>query len=197
MRLKRIYFTGLFCLLNFTCFSQDKVDTNKDSLMSAFILPILLAVIGYVSKSIYEILIEREKRRRNLIEDKLKSFYWPILTRIEQNSSIWKLILHKRSEMNELEKKIGVYVEENIILKNHREIMSVILGNRFLAKFDTDLSESLNKFFRHVAIYEGILQAKENIFPGYIGAPYPTEFDEIITKRTIELQKKLDKKSWI
>jgi hypothetical protein len=191
------WITGAALLLQLPVFAQTEKGNGNGSLLNALILPVLIATIGYIVKSVYDILIERQKRKRSLIEDKLKLFYWPILTRLEQNTSIWKLILKKRSDRNMLEEKIGLYIEENIILKNHREIMDVIIANRYLAKFDEDLSNTLNKYFRHVAIYEGILSAKENIFPGTVGAPYPTEFDDIITQRTVQLQKQLDKRTWI
>ena len=197
MKIKWLYSTLAFSLFSSIAFSQEGTAGQQANYMGTFVLPILIAVVGYVMKSVYDIVIERQKRKRSLVEDKLKNFYWPILTRLEQNSSIWKLILQKRSEMNALQKKIGEYVEENIILKNHREIMDIIIKYRYLAKFDDDLSKALNDYFRHVAIYEGILHAKENIFPGYIGAPYPNEFDVIIQKRAIDLQLRLDKKSLV
>ncbi len=197
MKIRRLFSILALLLSGSIGFCQEKTAGQQANYMGTFVLPILIAVTGYVLKSVYDIVIERQKRKRSLIEDKLKNFYWPILTRLEQNGSIWKLILQKRSEMNALQKKIGEYVEENIILKNHREIMDIIIKYRYLAKFDDDLSKALNDYFRHVAIYEGILHAKENIFPGYIGAPYPNDFDEIIQKRAIELQLRLDKKSLV
>lgn len=107
-------------LLQLPVFAQTEKANNNGSILNALILPVLIATIGYIVKSVYDILIERQKRKRSLIEDKLKLFYWPILTRLEQNTSIWKLILKKRSDRNKLEEKIGLYIEENIILKNHR-----------------------------------------------------------------------------
>ena len=240
---RKFFITVVIYLASFSCFSQGKSsDTAKSetSYWQSLLVPALIAVIGYISKSVYEIIVEKEKRKRNLLEDKLKNFYWPILTRLEENNAIWKLILSKRQtryqaesttsqyvddmanetqsrtecdseatipltdgtsvvygieNLNEIEKNIGLYVEENIVLKNHREIMTIIMTNRFLAKFDNTLSECLQNYFRHIAVYEGVLFLKENTFPGRLGAPYPKEFDEIIKKRTIELQQKLDKKT--
>ncbi len=167
-------------------------NTEATNILVTLFIPALIGVIGYLLKSSYEVIVQRRKRKRDLIENKLKNFYWPILTRLEENEAIWSLILKKRNDMNSLEKNIGVYVEENIILKNHREIMDVIMHNRYLAKFDADLSNVMKDYFMHVAIYQGIVYSKQNTFPGFLGAPYPNKFDEIIKQRTEDLQKKLD-----
>jgi len=196
MKTKYTKLTLLLLLFSAVCFGQKESQTsnNGNDYLNTFLIPAIIAVVGYVLKSFYDVVLDWEKRNRTMLEEKLKNFYWPILTRLEENNAIWKLILTKRESRNDLEKKIGIYVEENIILKNHREIMAIVINYRYLAKFDIDLSARLHEYFRHVAIYEGILTSKENTFPGLMGAPYPTQFDDIIRDRTEKLQKKLDKK---
>ena len=195
MKAKFLKLTLFFLFIFSVCLAEgEPKSAAENGIMGSLILPAIIAVIGYVLKSGYDVVLDWEKRNRTMLEEKLKNFYWPIQTRLEENNAIWKLILSKREERNELEKKIGVYVEENIVLKNHREIMGIIINYRYLAKFDPELTAMMNEYFRHVAIYEGILQSKENTFPGLMGAPYPTKFDDIIRDRTEKLQKQLDKK---
>ncbi|ESU21413.1 hypothetical protein FEDK69T_24800 [Flavobacterium enshiense DK69] len=192
--------TSLFLLLiGYKAISQNGETVGNGNSISEFlstlILPALIGVIGYLLKSGYDLLLNRQKLRRSVLEEKLKNFYWPILTRLEQNTSIWRAILQKRNENDELQKKIGQYVEENIIIKNHREIVSIIINYRHLAKFDDKLSDVLQKYLRHVGIYEGILRSEVPTLPGLLGAPYPNDFDEIISERTKQLQIELDKKT--
>lgn len=195
MKAKFVKLTLFFLFVFSACQAQGDSKTSPDGdYMRSLLFPAIIAVIGYLLKSVYEVVLDWEKRNRNMLEEKLKNFYWPILTRMEENNAIWKLILTKRENRNDLERKIGEYVEENIILKNHREIMSIIITYRYLAKFDPELTTHMNEYFKHVAIYEGILRSKENTFPGLMGAPYPTKFDDIIRDRTTKLQKRLDKK---
>ena len=199
MKAKFVKLTLLLLFVSSVCIAQNdgKAANETNDIFKSLLLPAIIAVIGYVLKSFYDVVLDWEKRNRTMLEEKLKNFYWPILTRLEENNAIWKLILTKRENRNELERKIGVYVEENIVLKNHREIMSIIINYRYLAKFDAELSTKMHEYFRHVAIYEGILQSKENTFPWLMGAPYPTQFDDIIKDRTEKLQKRLDKKMLI
>ncbi|MEI6274431.1 MAG: hypothetical protein WCP08_00515 [Prolixibacteraceae bacterium] len=196
MKTKYICTLSILLILTLNCFGQASTDASADNSVNlkSILFPAIIAAIGYIIKLIYETIAQSAKNRRLFLEEKLKNFYWPILTRLEQNSAIWTLILKKRDTRNEIETKIAVYVEEHILLKNHREIMTIIINNRYYAKFDKVLSIQLRDYFKHVAIYEGIIQSKENTFPGLLGAPYPEEFDEIIKKRTEWLQKQLDGK---
>ena len=190
------YLSILFIFISCASFASESQEKANEIPMyiDALLIPAIIAVFGYLLKILHQMVTERSKRKRELLEGKLKNFYWPILTRLEQNEAIWTLILRKRSELDDLKKKIAHYVEEHIVLKNHREIMSIITNNRYYAKFDKELSVELGKYFRHVAIYEGILEAKVIVFPGEIGAKYPNRFDELIKGKTESLQQQLDKK---
>ena len=181
-------------LLLFPLLAQSTEEGNTSKYIESLLIPVLIAVIGYLLKMFYEVITEKSRRQRELLEEKLRDFYWPILTRLEQNDAIWRLILSKRSEMDDLKTTIAHYVEGKIILKNHREIMDIIMKSRYHARFDQELNKQLQDYFRHVAIYEGILESGEKTFPGLIGAPYPTHFDKLMKQRTEELQKQLDKK---
>lgn len=194
-RKKTIRLSFLSVFLSFSVFASQTAEKGNDisKYIDNLLIPFIIAVFGYLLKLLYEAYIDRSKRKHSLLEEKLKNFYWPILTRLEQNEAIWTLILKKRDDLNELEKKIGAYVEAHIVLKNHREIMQIIIDYRYHAKFDEKLSLVLKNYFKHVAIYEGILESKENTFPGLMGAPYPPDFDPLIKKRTERLQRQLDK----
>ena len=180
--------------LTLTLFAGENAEKVDPNYIDTLIIPLMIAAFGYIFKILYELITERSRRSRNLLEKKLKNFYWPILTRLEQNEAIWVLILNKINELDDLEKKIGLYVEEKILLKNHRDIMSIIINNRHFVKFDKELSDLLKEYFMHIAIYEGILESKENTFPGVMGAPYPKKMDQLIKERTERLQQKLDRK---
>jgi hypothetical protein len=184
-----IIFCSVISINTFGSCHQDKPDTTNG--FAALLIPAFIAALGYIAKTIYGAIIDAKKRKRALLEEKLKNFYWPILTRLEENESIWRLILAKRKD-SQIDKSIADYTENDIILKNHREIMNIIIKYRYLAKFDDALSIHLREYFRHVAIYEGILKSKASIFPGEIGAPYPVDFDKIIKESTESLQKQLD-----
>jgi hypothetical protein len=184
----------LALLVTTSCSCNDSLKSNEG--INALLLPAVLASLGYILKTLYQTLATRSRNKREALESKLRQFYWPILTRLEQNSAIWEFILSKHDKYNVLEKNIGEYVESNIIMKNHREIISIIIDSRYQAKFDSELSDQLKEYFRHVAKYEGIINSKDKTLPGLIGAPYPDKFDEIIKNSTIKIQKKLDKK-WI
>jgi hypothetical protein len=189
---KLILFLLLFPVMGYP--QTDAKSTDTPSSLTSLLLPGIIAVAGYLVKSLYDVILERQKRKTTLLEEKLKNFYWPILTRIEENTAIFKLLLDKDNRKDAIKRNIANYVERHVILKNHEEIMAIIVKNRYLAKFDEELSDQLREYIRHVSIYKSILESKEDIFPADIGAAYPVKFNDIIKSRTEELQKTLDKK---
>jgi hypothetical protein len=159
----------------------------------SLLVPAMVAAIGYLAKSLYDVMLERERRKRALLEEKLKTFYWPILTRLEENEAIFTLVFEKHSG-DPLLKDIATYAEKNVVLQNHLEIMDIVSQYRYLAKFDAELMKLLNKYIRHVIIYKSIQESGSQKYPGNLGAPYPREFDAAIRARTEKLQQELDTK---
>lgn len=184
-----ILLAGLLSICNIA-YSQEQAGTSFE--FGSLLLPAVIAVAGYILKSIYEIVIERQKRKRALLEEKLKKFYWPIMTRLEKTHAVWLRIFKNRHVENSVEGKIAHYVEKKEVLKNHEEIVAIITDNRHLAEFDAELVEVIGKYLEHVTIYKAIIDSNEKTFPGLLGAPYPKSFDEMIRVRTEKLQKKLD-----
>ena len=54
---------------------------QESSDMSQLFLPILLAVIGFIGKSIWDIFTQRRTRQISLLQQKLSTFYWPVAVR--------------------------------------------------------------------------------------------------------------------
>lgn len=161
--------------------------------LEKIIWPIILAVLGYLSKSIYELYLDFRKKRIQNIEAKLKLFYWPILIRLEKDNAIWETILSKRNDPNSIQYKIANQVEDNIILKNHQEILKIIEDYIYLAEPNEDLVLQVKIYIKNISIYQSLRSAKEEkMFPIDLGAPWPDNFFNIIKEKTDHYQTQLN-----
>jgi hypothetical protein len=183
------------CLTSIICYGQKNSKETGSEALQSFLIPAIIAAFGYLFKSIYDIILEREKRKRSLLEESLKIFYWPILTRLEENSAIYLLMLGKENRTGDLKRNIANFVEDNVILKNHQEIMVILTNNRYLAKFDEELSGLIGLYIKHAVIYISIHASQANLFPADLEAEYPIKFNDAIKDRTEKLQRLLDKKA--
>ena len=161
----------------------------------SLVVPALLAVAGYFGKSLYDIYANNKKRRRELIENKLRFFYWPIYIRLKKNENTYRFLLKGKKDSNPLSNEyiIAHYVEKNVLLKNHEEILQIITDYRYLADSDENFEIYLNSYIRHVTIYKAFLDASINEYPGVAtDAPYPTQIDDYFYQKTIHLQNVLE-----
>jgi len=128
-------------------------------------LTVLLGVLSFVGKSIWEIYNKNRSRQIEFIEKQLSLFYYPLLIRLEKDNVTWKMILDKRIGDNSLQERIGKNVESNIILPNHDEMIQIIEQNSYLSQ-DEPTEKMLVQYIKHVAVYKAIRQSgDENTFP--------------------------------
>ena len=190
---KKYLYLTIFLSVSLNCLALCNADSDsKAANFSSLLIPAFIAALGYLGKNIYESYIKRNKRKRKELEEKLKNFYWPILTRLEFLEDTWQLILDKHNK-DQTKKTIADFAEKEIVMGCHTKIMKTILKYRYLAQFNIQLSQYLSAYFKHVATYEGIMKSGANIFPTQLGAPYPKELYTFIKEKTEQLQKELDK----
>jgi hypothetical protein len=189
----KAYILCLSVLGNNTVFAQPSSDKTSSSLQG-LVFTTLIAVIGFLAKSIYELYLERRRKRIQNIEDKLKLFFWPILIRLEKDNSIWETILSKRQDPNSIQYKIANHVERNDLIKNHLEVLDIIDNYTYLAEPDEAMTEEIKKYIKNVEIYKALREAgEEKIFPIELGAVWPENFYLLIKQRTETYQNKLNK----
>ena len=192
---KKFHITLIVFLLTYQgTFAEDKKTTKEDSPLQGLVLTTAIAVIGYLGKSVYDLYLERRKKKIQVIEDKLKLFYWPILIRLEKDNSIWETILSKRQDPESVQYKIANQVERNTILKNHQEVLDIIDNYVYIAEPDQTLTEEIKKYIKNVTIYKALRESGEEImFPIALGATWPNMFYPIIKERTEYFQNLLNR----
>jgi len=175
---------------------SDAIKSNDFKFIDSIVLPALIAVGGYLVKSLYDIYLDNRKRRFQNIEDKLKLFYWPILIRLEKDNGIWETILLKRQDSASIQYKIAEHIEKNIVLKNHQEVLDIIDNYAYLAEPDDALQIEIKNYIKNVTIYKAIRESdNQTQFPLALGAPWPKDFYPIIKEKTKFYQEKLNSKS--
>jgi hypothetical protein len=163
----------------------------------SLLIPAVLAVIGFFGKSLYDIYLENKKRSRQLIESKLQNFYWPICIRLKKNENVFRYLFKGKKGKDEesMNYKISHYVEKNILMANHEEIISIITSYRHLADSDNEVGQLIDAYIKHVSIYKALLDSGINEYPGVVSdAPYPKRIDDYFYEKTKALQATLDKK---
>lgn len=158
-------------------------------------IPALIAALGFIGKSIYDVFILMRNKKIEILENKLQKFYWPILIRIEKDNAIWEMILSKRDNPESLQYKLASTIEKNYVLQNHDEMLNIISGNMHLAEPDRELTDSIRKYIKNVTIYKALRESgEEKVFPLALGAEWPHELYHIIKNRTEIYQKELNSK---
>ncbi|MBS1637379.1 MAG: hypothetical protein JST26_15795 [Bacteroidetes bacterium] len=198
--MKHIPKTGIIVILMtgpYAAYSQCEAACNaKESSLTGLLIPAVLGVLGYIGKTLYEIYSNKEKRKRELIENRLRYFYWPISIRLKENENTYHYLFKgkKSKDPSSTNSVIAHHVEKNVLMKNHEEILSIITEYRYLAETDPELETIIRAFIRHVVIYKAFLDASINEYPGVASdAPYPTGIDTYFYKKTEQLQKALEK----
>lgn len=158
-------------------------------------IPSFIAVLGFVGKSVYDILLSIRNKKIEILENKLQKFYWPILIRIEKDNAIWDKILSKRDNPESLQYKLAYIIEKKYVIKNHDEILEIISSNIHLAEPDIELTDSIRKYIKNVTIYKALRDCgEENTFPFELGAEWPHNLHDLIKSRTERYQKELNRK---
>lgn len=162
--------------------------------MENLLFPALIAVLGFIGKSGYEIWKTNRDKKIELLQNRLQKFYWPILIRIEKDNAIWETILSKREDPQSLQFRVADHVEKEYVLRNHDEILEIISSNMYLAEPDAELSNSINKYIKNVTIYKALRESgEERVFPLELGAEWPQDFHQLISDRTSNYQAKLNR----
>ncbi len=167
-------------------------DTTANSLL----IPTLLAVAGFFGKALYDIYLDNRKRNRTLLESKLQYFYWPIFIRLAKNEDIYQYLLAGKEDSKEtLDYKISHYIEKNILMVNHKEIIDIITHYRYLADADGKIDSLMDGYIRHVSIYNALMASNVDEFPANVSnAPYPPDIYGYFKEKTMALQSVLDNK---
>lgn len=156
-------------------------------------------VIGVVAKSFWDRLVERQeelariKRNKKLeiLERQLSEFYWPLYLKLEKDNLIWQKVFDQE---NGFEEGIRRRLETDFILPNHTEIMAILEGKIYLARSNSELSDEILKYIKHLAIYKAIRDA--GIFdrdPIDFGEPFPKEIFRLVKIEKDNLQKEYDR----
>lgn len=102
---------------------------------------------------------QRFAARLQRVERQLSEFYWPVYMRLQKDNTVWRRLLDKNREDGDPLKKIGVKIETESILPNHRELVTIIEAKLHLAEPDSELQGLLLKYIDHVAVYNAATAA--------------------------------------
>jgi len=133
------------------------------------------------------------KSRVGDIETRLREFYWPIYLRLQRDNIVWEKILPKNKASPE-ERKLARQIEEDILLPNHAEILTIIRSGMHHVRDDKELERSLLAYVRHADVYRCLRAA--NIWdkdPIRFGEPYPPDFFQLIDRNVKLLQAEYDR----
>ena len=165
--------------------------------LSLIILPPICGIIGYILKNFTEKYSEKYKMKEQKILDnieyKLKEFYYPILSNLIRENSIWNKLIKINNNQNTIlcrkqkcvnihsfidddELNINTLIEENdsennrITIELDKEILFIHLNNQkiiqnHLVKINPsfELRKALEKYDDHVTIFNILRKINPNI----------------------------------
>ncbi len=171
-------------------------DAKKLGEVGNLIVPGLLAAIGFIGKSLWDVYSKNRESKIKLKEEQLSKFYYPLLIRLEKDNVTWELILHKGKD--NLDAKIGENIEKNVILPNHDEMLKILENNISLCQ-NEELMKMLKHYIKHVLIYKAIRASGDN-------ETFPYNYNKIlmwddnlfpfIQRETENIQKQLNELKW-
>jgi len=128
----------------------------------------------------------------SIIEKQLSNFYYPIYFRLQKDNALWKLSPQLSGDKSALPSETNYIIEKDHILKNHKEILSIIENNIHIIEIDNELQESINTYIKHITVYDTIrkVQSTKILNPIDFDAPFPNSFVKIIKARMSILQNK-------
>ena len=120
----------------------------------------------------------------------LEQFFEPISNRLKKDTAIWRGIKRNQDSRESIEYKTAFELEMNQVIPNHKEIMSIIEKWRHLVDDDTELSEVLDQYLRHVSTFIALRDAGDDWkFPDLLGNPWPAKLIPLIEARLDDLRK--------
>jgi hypothetical protein len=135
-------------------------------LVKIFVIPLSIAILGYLVKLFSDLLVRRREKRFQLLERQLSEFYWPIYIRLHNNRAVWFRILSKGELYDTVENNMARSIETNVILKNHVEIVDILKSSIHVVFPDDKLIEATKLYLKHVEIYKALKDSDvHDIFP--------------------------------
>lgn len=161
--------------------------------MGQLFLPILLAVIGFMGKTVWDIFTQRRTRQIALLQQKLSTFYWPIAVRFQQIETTYEKMFDNPDEPHSQEGTLSATLKREIILKKHNEIVAIIENALHIVEPTEAFRELIGRYLKHVSIYNAIISSGiPDRFPAYYDAKFPKELIPLIETQTRELQNELN-----
>ncbi|MEM7659324.1 MAG: hypothetical protein AAF399_24605 [Bacteroidota bacterium] len=162
--------------------------------MGQLFLPILLAVVGFIAKTIWDIHIARRNRQIQLLQQKLSLFYWPIAVRFQQVSAIWEKMFDNPDAPHSKEGTISATIKQDIILEKHNEIVKIIENGLHIVEPSEPFREVIGRYLKHVAMYNAIVRTGiKDRFPKDFDAKFPKELIPQIEGQTRKHQNDLNR----
>ena len=123
-------------------------------------------------------------------EKQLANFYYPIYFRLQKDNAIWRLSPQLSNKRGKLPVEANEIIENEFILKNHREIITIIENNIQFIEVNEDLQASINMYIKHFTVYDVVRKTEglKHLNPIDFDAPFPKDFEKIIKKNMILLQ---------
>lgn len=154
---------------------------------------------GIASKGVIDSYLRRKEelrkfaldKRARFLEAQLSQFYWPIYLHLQKENLYWERLRERTQDPGSPQSRLSVQIETGVILPSHKEAMTVIEANLYLAGDSTVVEESL-RYVRHVKLYEMLRAAGIKDDPVNHGEPYPARFFPLIQKRVEALQSEYD-----
>ena len=167
--------------------------------MKESIIAIASAIVGFISKSIWDIYwknkFERDtlahKKRLEFIERQLTEFYWPLLFQIRKNDIVYRKIKQRRinDDNQQLSDELFFKLSREYFFPNNEKMMEIIESKYYLAQAPESLDEQIKIFIRHQAVFQGMRKLLE--IPGdpiQFDEPWPQDFFEQVELQTKKLQ---------
>jgi hypothetical protein len=194
-------FFAVFTVGTLVEIDQELLDTafGQQNRLFSFLFSLLWLMIGIVTKTFWDKLVERReelaKLRRDkkleILERQLSEFYWPLYLRLEKDNLIWQQVFNSE---NQLSPDIRERLESHFILPNHGAILEVLESKIHLARAPKELSEQIFRYIRHIAIYQAIREVgildKD---PMDFNEPFPQDLFRLVNEKKDALQAEYDK----
>ncbi len=170
--------------------------------MSESFLAIGSAIIGFVSKSIWDYFWKARfdknqaalRKRTDFLERQLSEFYWPILIQLEKNDMVWNQVKNSDLVKGTISNEFYNKMKQEFFFPNNEEILRIIETKFYLSQSPDSLNSLIQEFVKHQSIFQGIkLHLKDDTLPDEFGIPYPAALLEEVRNFTEKLQKEYDK----
>jgi hypothetical protein len=157
------------------------------------------AAIGVVAKTYWDqyvgyqssIPLETWKIRREELEKRLSQFYWPLYWRLKRDDDLWERVyIHPMA--TDASKRLASEITDKVLLPNHVAAVDIIRSNIHLANADPELLILLNRYDRHVHVFQSLRSANINADPIDVGEGYPPGLSEAVHARLTKYQSDYD-----